>query len=151
MKKYTVKRVIKNLFLEFGCKFPLLPGVLRAKICKIGGVNFLNTHRCFVGDGVLFDHQYPENITIGEHTIITSGVKVLAHYYDTTNTDNNHHHMRIGKVNIGRDVFIGMNTVIVNSVCIGDGAIIGANSVISKDVPSNTIVAGNPAKVIRKR
>jgi len=151
MRKYTTKRIFNNILLEIGCKFPLLPGILRAKICNLGGVNFISTKRCFVGDGVLFDHQYPENITIGEHTIITSGVKILSHYYDTNNLDSNHHHMKVGKVVIGRDVFIGMNTVIANSVIIGDGAIIGANTVITKDVSAQTIVAGNPARIIRKR
>lgn len=151
MKKYTIKRIYRNIILEFGCNFPLLTGSIRARLCKLGGVNFSNTRRCFVGKGVIFDHQYPENIIIGEHTIITSGVKILTHFYDTDNIDFNHHNMKIGKVIIGKDVFIGMNTVIVNSVTIGNGAIIGANSVISKDVQPYTIVAGNPAKIIRSR
>ena len=56
-----------------------------------------------------------------------------------------------GGVVIGNDVWIGMNTLILSGIQIGDGAIIGAHSVVTKDVEPYTIVAGNPAKVIRKR
>jgi maltose O-acetyltransferase len=52
---------------------------------------------------------------------------------------------------IGNDVWIGSRTTILPGVKIGDGAIIGASSVVTKDVQPYTIVAGNPATVIRKR
>lgn len=56
-----------------------------------------------------------------------------------------------GNTVIGNDVWIGQNAVLLPGVTIGDGAIIGANSVVGSDVAPYTIVAGNPAKVIRKR
>ena len=56
-----------------------------------------------------------------------------------------------GDTIIGNDVWIGQNAVILPGVNIGDGAIIGANSVVGSDIAPYTIVAGNPAKVIRKR
>lgn len=56
-----------------------------------------------------------------------------------------------GDMVIGNDVWIGQNAVILPGVHIGDGAIIGANSVVGSDVEPYTIVAGNPAKVLRKR
>jgi len=56
-----------------------------------------------------------------------------------------------GSVIIGNDVWIGMNAMILSGVTIGDGAVIWANSVVSKDVAPYTIVAGNPARVIRQR
>lgn len=52
---------------------------------------------------------------------------------------------------IGNDVWIGTDTVILRGVKIGDGAVIGANSVVTKDVPSFAIVVGSPAKIIRYR
>lgn len=55
------------------------------------------------------------------------------------------------KVIIGNDVWIGTNVTILPSVTVGDGAVIGAGSVVTKDVPSYSIVAGVPAKVIRYR
>jgi acetyltransferase-like isoleucine patch superfamily enzyme len=56
-----------------------------------------------------------------------------------------------GDVVIGNDVWIGYNTLILSGVTIGDGAIVAANSVVTKNVPPFTIVGGNPAKLIRKR
>lgn len=56
-----------------------------------------------------------------------------------------------GDIVIGNDVWIGQNVTILPGVHIGDGAIIGMNSVVGSDVAPYTIVAGNPAKVIRKR
>ena len=56
-----------------------------------------------------------------------------------------------GDTVIGNDVWIGQNAVILPGVHIGDGAIIGANSVVGSDVDPYTITAGNPAKLLRKR
>lgn len=52
---------------------------------------------------------------------------------------------------IGNDVWIGRSAIILSGVKVGDGAVVGAGSVVTKDVPSYAIVAGNPAKLIRFR
>lgn len=52
---------------------------------------------------------------------------------------------------IGNNVFIGSNSVIIGKVHIGDNATIGAGSVVVKDVPANSVVAGNPARVIKMK
>lgn len=56
-----------------------------------------------------------------------------------------------GDTVVGNDVWIGQNATILPGVHIGDGAVIGCNSVVASDVPAYTIVAGNPARPIRKR
>ena len=56
-----------------------------------------------------------------------------------------------GDTVVGNDVWIGQNATILPGVHIGDGAIVGANSVVGRDVPPYTVVAGNPAKEIRRR
>jgi acetyltransferase-like isoleucine patch superfamily enzyme len=56
-----------------------------------------------------------------------------------------------GDIVIGNDVWIGREAVILSGITIGDGAVIGARAVVSKDVPSYSIVAGNPARIIRTR
>lgn len=59
---------------------------------------------------------------------------------------------RFGKeITIGNDVWIGANSIVLRGVAVNDGAVIGAGSVVTKDVPSYAIVAGNPAKVIKSR
>lgn len=56
-----------------------------------------------------------------------------------------------GKVHIHKRAYLGMNTLIVKPVTIGENAIIGAGSVVTKDIPANEVWAGNPARFIRKR
>lgn len=59
--------------------------------------------------------------------------------------------MYYGEVIIGERVFVGMNTLIVNSVSIGNDSVIGAGSIVLKDIGEKEIWAGNPAKFIRRR
>src|SRR5208283_2957437 len=56
-----------------------------------------------------------------------------------------------GDVIIGNDVWIGLDAVILSGIKIGDGAVIGSNALVTKDVPPYAIVGGNPAKLIRYR
>lgn len=57
----------------------------------------------------------------------------------------------VGAVDIGRDVWVGANVCILAGVQVGDGAVIGAGSVVTRAVPPGAIVAGNPARIIRFR
>jgi acetyltransferase-like isoleucine patch superfamily enzyme len=59
-------------------------------------------------------------------------------------------HIKIAPVIISSKVWIGFNCIILKGVTIGEGAVVGAGSVVTKDVPPWTIVAGNPARVIRE-
>ncbi|WP_379653927.1 CatB-related O-acetyltransferase [Pseudoxanthomonas sp. UC19_8] len=56
-----------------------------------------------------------------------------------------------GPTRIGSDVWLGHGAMVLSGVSVGDGAIVGAGAVVAKDVPPYAIVAGNPAKVVRKR
>lgn len=96
------------------------------------------------------DESRPFLIEIGKNVKITRGVTILTHGYDWSVLKQTHNEVvgSAGKVKIGDNVFIGVNSTILKGVTIGDNVIIGANSIINKDVPSNTVVAGNPAKII---
>lgn len=88
-------------------------------------------------------------VIIGDNCLITHGCYVLshdgaAHVIDETDDGT-------GKVEIGNNVFVGVNSVILRGVKIGDHAIIGAGSVVNRDIPEGAIAAGNPAKVLKLR
>lgn len=99
---------------------------------------------CFIGANVTFDTIRPDLIIIGEGCVITAGTVMLSHFLKDEE-------MYYGHVNIGKRVFIGVNTVIANSVTKGDGALIGAGSIVTKDIPEKEVWAGNPAHFIKKR
>ena len=87
-------------------------------------------------------------IIIGDRCTITHGCIILSHDRSKKRIDLNDKGK--GTVRLGNDVFIGVNSVILRDVTIGDYSIVGAGSVVTKDVPPNVVVAGNPAKIIRK-
>jgi len=148
-RKYPIKRLLRKIIFFVARKFPFIPAEMRAFLHKCAGVKIENSSKTFIGFDVSFDDICPENISIGQKSILTEGVKILTHFIDSEYDD--YDHMYFGKVEIGSSVFIGMNTVIVKPVKIGDGAIIGANSVVTKDIPAYTIWGGNPAKFIKNR
>ena len=75
---------------------------------------------------------------------------IMGHGWETSAPKNEELPLK-GDTVIGNDVWIGQNVTILPGVHVGDGAIIGANSVVSKDVPPYAVVGGNPIKLIRKR
>lgn len=90
----------------------------------------------------------PIKIFIGKGVRITAGTKILTHYLDPTQPGV---HFRKGEVHIENDVFIGVNVCICSPVTIGEGAIVGAGSVVTKDIPPYQVWAGNPARYIKDR
>lgn len=81
-------------------------------------------------------------------------VSRISTYYFRSNIfqeDKIHEHISRGPIKIGNDVWIGTKAVILSGVTIGNGAVIGANAVVTRDVPAYAIVGGAPAKVIKYR
>lgn len=148
-KKYPIKRLFRKVIFLIGRRAPFVPGKMRAYLFYLGGVNFVNYKTNFIGYDVNFDDMNPELITVGEGTYITEGCKLLTHFVDVSYNDYNHHF--IGKIEVGRDVFIGLNVIINKPIKIGDGAVIGSGSVVTKNVLPNTVVAGNPIRMIKDR
>lgn len=148
-KKYGFKRFLNKVILYLGAKIPFISMEIRAKIAQLGGVNILVPSTTRIGVDVYFDDINPQDITVGANTIITSGCKILSHF--ATGEFRDYIYMKRGEVVIGENVFIGMNTVIAKPISIGDGAIIGANSVVICDIPPYTIWGGNPARFLKNR
>lgn len=103
------------------------------------GKNFNRMH------GVILDDSHCWLITVGDNVTMAPRVHILAHDASTC------HHLgyaRIGRVDIGDNVFIGADAVVLPGVSIGSDSVIGANSTVTKSIPSGVVAAGNPAKVI---
>lgn len=133
--------------------------------------DFVNDPRQFEKNNVLY--QYPINgdrLVIGKFCSIACGVKFLFNsanhtqsslstypfpiFYEEWGLDRGHVTQawdNKGDIVIGNDVWIGYEAVVLAGVTVGDGAIIGARALVTKDVPPYTIVGGVPARIIRRR
>jgi len=102
----------------------------------------------FISLGAKVDISGKDKITIGDKCEITYGCVILSHDAAVKRIDPKG--KRGGPVRIGNNVFMGVNSIVLHSVTIGDNSVIGAGSVVTKDIPPNVVAVGNPAKVIRE-
>lgn len=100
---------------------------------------------CAVMGECLIDPGHCWLIEIGDRVTLAPRVHILAH---DASTKRHLGYTALGMVKIGSDVFVGAGTIILPGVEIGDNVVIGAGSVVSKSLPSNSVAAGNPARVI---
>jgi len=89
-------------------------------------------------------------ITIGDGAAIARNVYIYDGDHHSIVDDNENILNKSESINIGKNVWIGVGSIILKGVNIGDGSIIGAGAVVNKNIPANCIAAGNPAKVIRE-
>ena len=108
-------------------------------LTRIYGMDISRTAR--ISFGAKLDKTNPKGIHIGEESFVASGAIILSHDF----CRNKH-----ADTYIGTRCFIGVNTVIMCGIRIGDNCVIGAGAIVTEDVPSNCILAGNPAKIIRE-
>ena len=104
-----------------------------------------------------FNHITATNqIIIGDNCLTGKWVTISDNNHGTTSLEDLHlpplrrKVVRKGPIIIGNNVWIGDKATILGGVIIGEGAVVAANSVVTKDVPSYSVVAGNPAKVIKQ-
>ena len=117
---------------------------------------------CYVGEQ---SHIWSAaSISIGDRVLISHNVNIFDSLTHPIRALERHQHYRQiitcghpnqvaleeAPIRIGNDAWIGCLAIILRGVTIGEGAIVGAGSVVSKDVPPFTIVAGNPARVVRE-
>ena len=106
------------------------------------GVNVLINYSCTFIDAA--------PIYIGDNTLIAPNVGIYALNHDLDPERRNAGFANGKTVTIGKNVWIGGSSVILQGVTIGDNAVIGAGSVVTKDIPAGCLAVGNPAKVIKK-
>ncbi len=143
MKSYT-KNQLKRLHL-----FMMINSDKRNK--------YLKKHNIFkeMGDNVFFQPRIipsdPKLIKFHNNIIVTSNVTFVTHdifHLGLNNLGVGNFGYKTSPIEVMDNVFIGCNSTILGGVKIGPNAVIGAGSVVTKDVPKNSVVAGNPAKVI---
>lgn len=130
-------------------RFPI-GGKMRCRFERWRGVN-IGKH-VFLGGGSVLDRVRPDLITIEDYVSLAGGIYILTHSNPTTplreilGPGSN----KVAPVHIKRGAWVAVNVVILPGVTIGENAIVSASSVVTKDVPPYTIVAGAPAKVIKE-
>lgn len=122
-----LREFIRNIALKIVHKYYIILGV------DLKESTIISVH-------ARIDKTYPKGIHIGAYSYIASSALILSHDYVKKKHLNTY---------IGSNCFIGSGAIVLPGIKVGDNVIIGAGAVVTKDVPSNCIVAGNPAKVIR--
>lgn len=127
---------VKEIFLRIRGE------VSTRKLVKNGmkiGNNFRRMNACWIDPGHCWLISFGDNVTLAPGVTILAHDASLQHELNCT---------RIGRVDVGSNVFIGARAIILPGVKIGDKVIIGAGSVVTKDVSSNSVVCGSPARKI---
>ena len=123
------------------------PWVLRKIGCKVG-------KDVFVGDSVKIDSGHSDLITIEDGVSIAGGTRLLCHQRDFSNYCVGDEYLALGYVLkpivLKKGCLVGMESFVMPGVTIGEGAVIGAGSLVTKDVPAWTIATGRPAKVVKE-
>lgn len=139
-----IKKIYRNIKVRLTRFFLLLSG---------GPIAYARHLGVKVGEGCrLYIFEFgsePFLVTIGNRVTITAGVRLLTHNGSTwLIRDKKGRRYDYKPIKIGDDVFIGTNSVIMPGVQIGNEVIIAASAVVTKSIPSGSIVGGNPAKII---
>ncbi|MEA4821509.1 2,3,4,5-tetrahydropyridine-2,6-dicarboxylate N-acetyltransferase [bioreactor metagenome] len=134
-----ILRMLKEYFyMRDTVKYAKKLGVKVGENCKI----LANPRKVFGSE--------PWLINIGNHVEITANVQFVTHDGGVWTLREEYPNIDVfGPIRVGNNVFIGIGATILPNVRIGDNCIIGAGSVITKDIPSNSVVAGAPAKLIK--
>lgn len=138
-----IRKLLREIWVKFILKYKVL--ILRALGAKIG-------EKCYIYTSLRnFDKIYTDMIEIGNNVTITKGVILLCHDMAKDYIHKKKHNNEfVRKIRVGDKCFIGMNSIILPNVKIGNNAVIGAGSIVTKNIPNNVIVAGNPAKIIKR-
>lgn len=139
--------VIVDYVLHIGAQFSPISGLTvwlhRRRGVKIG-------KNVFIGPLVILDYSFPNFISIEDNVTISGRNYILTHSVPPK-LFQKEFDSYVAPVKIERNAWIAIGAMILPDVTVGEGSIVAAGSVVTKDVPPNTIVSGVPAHVVRKR
>lgn len=133
--------------LEIGTNVTLYPGVtfMGDGLITIG-------NNCKIGNNVVIYANKNGGIFIGNNTIIAANSYIIDSNHGIKNGNLiQNQKMESEKLLIGSDVWIGANAAIIKGAKLEDGVVVGANSLINKDIPKNAVCVGSPARIIKYR
>ena len=146
IRRKTLQSMMDWAILEPFMPRKMRPWLLRRIGCHVG-------KNVFIGDFVRVDLQHAHMIYIDDYAHVTSDCRLLCHQRDLSNYKVGDNAAlcgyRTGEIHIGKGCMIGMRSMIMPGVTIGDGAIVGANSLVTKSIPPYTIATGMPARVVK--
>ena len=136
--------------ITIGTRSRLRHGVYLDTEGETGGYILIG-ERVYVGAGSCLHGHH--GLEIGDDSLLAQNVTItpFSHNFDDAERIIYGQGGRISKITLGRDCYLGMNVSVLPSADIGDGAVVGAGSVVTKPVPPYSVAVGVPAKVIRKR
>ena len=97
---------------------------------------------------LILDKVFPEGIHIGSNTLVGSHALILCHEH-VKRDPTNPRMPWVTHTYIGRNCFIGVRATILPGVHIGDEVVVGASTVVTRDVPSQSVIVGNPGRIVR--
>lgn len=138
----------KNLKVRFLIR-NTLAGIIRKLRMTVWRMRGYDIHPSTILERNLnLDRLYPQGIHIGEGCMIASGTTILSHDH-CKRTGPGALDTLLKDTYIGNNCFLAVNCMILPGVHIGNECVVGAGAVVTKDVPAHSVVAGNPARIIR--
>lgn len=145
-----VKRL--EMMMDWPILQPIAPRKMRAALLRRMGCHV--GKNVFIGEYVHVDIWHADMITLEDNVSVASGSRLLCHQRDFSNYCVGDDYMQLGytikPIVLKRGCLIGMESFVMPGVTVGEGAIVGAGSMVTKDIPAWTIAVGRPAKVIRE-
>lgn len=163
LKSHPNSEVGSNLKFGDFCNFSLYPSLKKLKLGN--NISIRNYNNILVGNNaelILEDRVFMNNycsinclekIEIGENTLFGEGVKLYDHNHQYSSEPNfkvEHQKFNTSPIKIGKNCWLGSNVIVLKGVTIGDNVIVGANCLIFKDIPSNSIIKNKTELVAEK-
>lgn len=146
------RKIEKFVLREFGAKIGnttnLSSNIIIDNAITNDYTNLIIGERCYIGKNVFFD--LVEQIIIEDEGVISARVTFLTHSDPGDRLLKQYINRKTGKITIKKGAWVGAGVTIMPGITIGECAVIGAHSLVTKDIPSNSVAVGVPAKVIRK-
>lgn len=155
----VIKQFFKNIrskrlqnMMDWAILEPFAPRKLRPRLMRKMGCHV--GEGCFIGDHVRIDQGHADMITLEDGVSVAGGSRLLCHQRDFSEyfvgSDYNKLRYKIKPIVLKKGCLIGMESFVLPGVTVGEGAIVGAGSLVTKDIPAWTVATGRPAKVVRE-